>query len=173
MDDAPVSQLQNGLKFTVITELSGYSLDNYQQFTMRSNAPEALCVLRDNGYLEALEEAARIDAYLRTKNVSALPATVQTIIENRRKEMRSLERKAADLLKAAISEADFYVAGSVLKPSGSGAHACIDEALGQLVGSVYDKLSYVDTTCATMRRSFRSSQVGSRRLSGFGANQRA
>lgn len=144
VDDAPVSQLQNGLKFTVITELSGYSLDDYQQFTMRSHAPEALAVLRDNGYLEALEEAARIDAYLRTKNVSALPPTVQAIIENRRKEMRSLERKAADLLKTAIADADFYVSGSSFKPRGSGAHNCIDEVLGQLVGSVYDKLSYID-----------------------------
>ena len=73
-----------------------------------------------------------------------MPDSIQRIIRDRNDEARKLESHARSLIEKAIVEGKLYVHGEVLDPKCSSAKDKLDEAMKNLVESVYSKLNMVN-----------------------------
>lgn len=174
VDEAVYGNAQNGLKLRFMTALSDVEAEGgAQRLILRSANGEAICVLKDTAYYDALEEASRIERYIMTQNVQVLSATTRLILDNRRKEQRQLEVEAAELLKRAIQDADFYVAGTTFMPRSSGAAARLTEALETLVENVYTKLNYIDHNVRDDAEVLAIARGAAQSFDGLEANKRA
>lgn len=117
------------------------------KLTMDSNHYEAICVLSDSyRYFESLEQAEKIRKYVKRKNVSELPETIQTIITDRQREANKLEVQARDEITNAIIDGKYYVSGEVLDLVGNDAKAKINKALECLVGQTYNRLNMIEAS---------------------------
>ena len=74
-----------------------------------SKGNEAIVVLADTLYYESLESAMKIRKYVKQRNVSQLPKTVQKIISDQQDEAGKYELSAMSELQNAIEGAQFYV----------------------------------------------------------------
>lgn len=106
---------------------------------------EAICVLsRASSYFESIEMALKIRKYIKQKNVSQLPESVQKIITNRQREASNLENQAREELSKAIIEGKYYISGEVVSVNGSDAKSKINNALEYLVEQTYNKLDMIE-----------------------------
>ena len=109
---------------------------------------EAIILLSGEAqYFEQIETAAKIRKYIKQKNVSQLPETIQEIIRKQQARARSLEDSAKALIEKAIVDGVFYICGEKAEIRHGDARAKIDEALKQLVEDVYSKLELVNSFC--------------------------
>ena len=110
---------------------------------MSESAGQAIVVLAENPYYESLESAMKIHKYVKQRNVAQLPKSVQDIIRDQQDEAGKYERTAADNLKKAIANAEFYVDGEHIEIKGGDAKSKIDQALEYLVAHVYSDLGLI------------------------------
>ncbi len=146
VDETRVNQA-SGLTLRVMTDLADAEALERTALLMRSSGgPEAIVVLSDEvGYYGCLYEAARIESYIRTVNVAALPHATQLIIQGKNQERRELESRAAKLIEEAVRRGAFYAAGEEVHPAPTqSAKRLVEECVGRLVASVYPKLDYID-----------------------------
>lgn len=127
---------------TVASEI--YSTDD-SVFLMRSSEDnEVIVVLAGSQpYFKELEEAMKIRRYVKSKNVSQLPEMIQSIIRARQNQASAHEKRAEELISAAISEGRIYAAGDKLTLKLSSAKERIECAMCTLIESVYTKLGYI------------------------------
>lgn len=127
---------------TVASEI--YTTDD-SVFLMRSAADnEVIVVLAESQpYFKELEDAMKIRRYVKSKNVAQLPEMIQSIIRGRQNQASAHEKRAEELISAAIAEGRVYVAGDKLTLKVSSVKERIERAMSILVESVYTKLSYV------------------------------
>ena len=106
---------------------------------------EAIVVLSaDTPYFDELEQVMKIRKYVKQRNVSQMPESIQRIIRDRNDEARKLESHARSLIEKAIVEGKFYVHGEILDLKYGSAKDKLDEAMKSLVESVYSKLNMVN-----------------------------
>ena len=108
-----------------------------------SKGNEAIVVLADTPYYESLESAMKIRKYVKQRNVSQLPKSVQKIISDQQDEAGKYELSAMTELQNAIEGAQFYVDGEHLEIKAGNAKSKIDQALEYLVAHVYSKLDLI------------------------------
>ena len=113
---------------------------------MDSHANNEAVVLLSNEvqYYEELETAARIRKYIKQKNVSQLPESIQDIIRKRQIQARTLEESAKTQIDKAIVSGTFFICGDKIDIKYGDAKTKLDEALKQLIESVYSKLNLVN-----------------------------
>ncbi|WP_286356916.1 BREX system P-loop protein BrxC [Faecalibaculum rodentium] len=139
---APVSGM--GLRFITVAHDQVHN-DMWLMNQTFSN-PEAFIVLpEDNDYFNQLEEAKKIDKYVKKQNTSAQPETVQEIIAKKRREMRQLESRAKDSLEKAILDGKVYVGGESINVLAGNAKAKIEQVLSKLAEHVYNKNYMIET----------------------------
>ena len=129
-----------------------------------SKGKEAIVVLADTPYYEALESAMKIRKYVKQRNINQLPKTVQDIIRDQQGEATKYEITAISALKEAIVNAKYYADGEKLeikvgkvsvkeentyeetqqKLLTAKAKACIDQSLEYLVSHVYSELDLIE-----------------------------
>ena len=85
----------------------------------------------------------KIRKYVKQRNVSQLPKTVQKIISDQQDEAGKYELSAMTELQNAIEGAQFYVDGEHLEIKAGNAKSKIDQALEYLVAHVYSKLDLI------------------------------
>ncbi len=132
-----------GLKLHFLTMASDAAEKDSTRLIMASKG-QAMVVLADSSYYEALENALKIRRYVSHRNVSELPQSMQAIIRDRQKDATDLEEAAKKALGQAIQNAEYYVDGTHLtgKKSDS-ARTRIDQAMASLVVHVYSELSQI------------------------------
>ena len=108
-----------------------------------SKGNEAIVVLADTPYYESLESAMKIRKYVKQRNVSQLPKSVQKIISDQQDEAGKYELSAMTELQNAIEGAQFYVDGEHLEIKAGNAKSKIDQSLEYLVAHVYSKLDLI------------------------------
>ena len=108
-----------------------------------SKGNEAIVVLADTPYYESLESAMKIRKYVKQRNVSQLPKSVQKIISDQQDEAGKYELRAMTELQNAIEGAQFYVDGEHLEIKVGNAKSKIDQSLEYLVAHVYSKLDLI------------------------------
>ena len=135
-----------GMRLRIVTVASDYYGAPNERLIMDSRVNnEAIVVLSaDTSYFDELEQAMKIRKYVKQRNVSQMPDSIQRIIRDRNDEARKLESHARSLMEKAIVEGKLYVHGEVLDPKCSSAKDKLDEAMKNLVESVYSKLNMVN-----------------------------
>ena len=77
----------------------------------------------------------KIRKYVKQRNVSQMPESIQRIIRDRNDEARKLESHARSLIEKAIVEGKSYVHGEILDLKYGSAKEKLDEAMKNLVES--------------------------------------
>ena len=143
VDGQAVGALNGGMMLRVLTVAT--ETDKKQDLQMMAeSAGQAIVVLAENPYYESLESAMKIRKYVKQRNVAQLPKSVQDIIRDQQDEAGKYELAAADELRKAIADAQFYVDGERIEIKGGDAKSKIDQALEYLVSHVYSELGLID-----------------------------
>ena len=131
-----------GMKLRFITEANDAS---DLKLITDSKDYAAICKLSNEySVFSDLENALKINKYIKQKNVSQLPQSIQDIITNKQRESRRLQNEAKEKLSEAIIKGRFYIDGKVVTLTGSSVKAVIDNALAILVEHTYSGLSLID-----------------------------
>ncbi len=147
IDETIVGAAQGGVRLRFVTVASDYYNVSEQKLIMDSMANNEAIILLSNDvhYFEELETAAKIRKYIKQKNVSQLSESLQNIIQNRQSQARTLEESAKVQIDKAIVGGAFFIYGEKIEIKYGDAKSKLDEALKQLIESVYSKLNLVNT----------------------------
>jgi hypothetical protein len=145
VDETLVGTAQGGVRLRFVTVASDYYNAPEAKFIMDSQVNNEAIVLLSNDvqYFEELETAAKIRKYIKQKNVSQLPESIQDIIRKRQAQALTLEESAKARLEKAIVGAKFFIFGEKVEIKTGDAKGKLDEALKQLTEGVYSKLNFV------------------------------
>ena len=138
-----------------------------------SKGYEAICKLSDEySVFNDIENALKIDKFIKQKNVNQLPESIQAIITNKQKEARRLLSEAKDKISDAIIKGKFYIDGEIVSIPGTSAKTVLDKVLETLVEHTYSGITLIDTPVNTDAdiRTILNGNVG---LEGMEANKEA
>ena len=146
VDETLNGSAAGGMRLRIVTVAGDLYGAGEQKLIMDSQVNnEVIVVLSgETPYFDELEQAMKIRKYVKQRNVSQMPESLQRIIRDRNDEARKLEGHAQALLEKAITEGRFYVHGEFLTLKHGTAKERLDEAMKCLVESVYAKLSMVN-----------------------------
>lgn len=146
IDDTIVGAAAGGVRLRFITVANDYYNAPEAKFIMDSQANNEAIVLLSSTvqYFEELETVAKIRKYIKQKNVSQLPGSIQDIIRKRQSQARLLEESTRKQIEKAIVDGKFYVCGEKVEIKHGDARSKLDEAMRQLIQSVYSKLDFVN-----------------------------
>ena len=138
-----------------------------------SKGYEAICKLSEEySIFSDIENALKIEKYIRQKNVSQLAESTQTIINLKQKEARRLIGDAKEHISDAILHGKFYIDGELKNMSGNNAKSVLDKALETLVEHTYGHITDIEEPVSNDAdiRSILNGNVG---MEGMEANQAA
>ncbi|MEK4103145.1 BREX system P-loop protein BrxC [Paenibacillus sp. FSL R10-2791] len=146
IDETLVGAATGGVRLRFVTVASDYYNAPETKFVMDSQVNNEAIVLLSSTvqYFEELEAAAKIKKYIKQKNVSQLPESIQDIIRKRQVQARTLEDNAKKQIEKSIVDGVVYISGEKVEIKYSEARGKLDEALRQLIESVYYKLNLVN-----------------------------
>ena len=146
IDDSIVGVATGGVRLRFITVATDYYKAPDAKLIMDSQVNNEAIVLLSNEvqYFEELETAAKIRKYIKQKNVSQLPESIQDIIRKRQAQARILEVSARTQIDKAIVGGTFFIYGEKVDVKYGDAKQKLDETLKQLIESVYSKLNLVN-----------------------------
>lgn len=137
-----------GMKLRFVTEAFDDASD--LKLIADSKGYEAICKLSDEySVFNDIENALKIDKFIKQKNVNQLPESIQTIITNKQKEARRLLSEAKDKISDAIIKGKFYIDGEIMSIPGTSAKTVLDKALETLVEHTYSGITLIDTPVNT------------------------
>ena len=134
---------------------------------------EAICKLSEEySIFSEIENALKIEKYIRQKNVSQLAESTQTIINLKQKEARRLIGDAKEHISDAILHGMFYIDGEQKNISGNNAKSVLDKALETLVEHTYNHITDIEEPVSNDAdiRTILNGNVG---MEGMEANQAA
>lgn len=138
-----------------------------------SKGYEAICKLSEEySIFSDIENALKIEKYIRQKNVSQLAESTQTIINLKQKEARRLIEDAKKHISDAILHGKFYIDGNQKNISGNTAKSVLDNALETLVEYTYNHITDIEEPVSNDAdiRAILNGNVG---MEGMQANQAA
>ena len=148
VDGVTVGPITGGMRLKFLTR----ACDGTEKSPLRlmtESYGQAIAVLADTDYYNALEKAMKIRKYVKQRNVAQLPKSVQDIIRDQQDEATRLEASANEELRKAIVNSKFYIAGEHIEIKVSDAKAKIDQALEYLVSHVYSELDLITKNAET------------------------
>ena len=143
VDGITVGVATGGMRLRFLTVATDAVEKTDYRLMAESKGNEAIVVLADTPYYESLESAMKIRKYVKQRNVSQLPKSVQKIISDQQDEAGKYELRAMTELQNAIEGAQFYVDGEHLEIKAGNAKSKIDQSLEYLVAHVYSKLDLI------------------------------
>ena len=159
VDDRPYKANQNyDIGVRVLTPWYEGGNDDLTLRMVSGQKKEVLVVLpNDAAFLDEIRQYLKIEKFLRL-NTSTQLAKYETIKEAKRVEMRERNANAKLYLTESLKEATIYVNGDVARVSAKEVSSRITDALGRLVQTVYNKLSYINAAMgeAEIRKMFHS-----------------
>lgn len=148
VDNTVVGAATGGMKLKIITAAMDETEKNEFRL-MTESTGKAIVVLSDTSYYDCLINAMKIRKYVKQRNVSQLPQSMQNIIRDQQDEASKYELSAEESLKEAIVAAQFYVDGEKIEIKGGTAKAKLDQALEYLVSHVYSELDLITENVET------------------------
>ena len=137
-----------GMKLRFVTE--AYEDPSTLKLSAESSHSDAICQLSTEFKIfDGIEHALKIDKYIKQKNVSQLPESIQNIIGNKQKEARRLLNEAKEKINNAIINGTFYIGGRVVSISGSSVKIVLDKALEMLVEHTYHSINMINNSVST------------------------
>ena len=148
VDGVMIGAVTGGMRLRFLT-VATEGAEKAELRLMTESKGQAIVVLSDAPYYEALESAMKIRKYVKQCNVSQLPKTVQDNIRSRQEEAVRYEQSAMNDLKKAIEDAKYYVDGEHLEIRSGDVKARIDQAMEYLVSHVYSELNLITKNAET------------------------
>lgn len=148
VDGVMISPLTGGMRLRFLTVATDMT-EKSELRLMTESKGQAIVVLADFPYYEALENAMKIRKYVKQRNVAQLPKSVQDIIRSRQEEAARYEQSAMGELKKAMEKGAYYVDGERLEIKSGDAKSKIDQALEYLVAHVYSDLHLITKNAET------------------------
>lgn len=134
----------NEILLRIITAASDYAEADDSALVMKSQNYEAICVLdNEYEYYAEIEASLKVTQYTKMKNISAMPDSVQVIIQKKRLEAKAGMDTAKELLAQAIINGSFYINGEKRDVPGGTVETKLNNALSMLIESVYSKMGYI------------------------------
>lgn len=134
---------------------------------------EAICKLSEEySIFSSIENALKIESYIRQKNISELPEATKNIIIARQKEAHRLLVESKENISNAIIKGKFYIDGEEMSIPGTGVKAVLDKALEILVEHTYSHITEVNEFANT-DNDIQSILNGNGEMEGMDANQEA
>lgn len=145
VDDTIFNTSSNNIKLRIITQASSLYNAGLSTWMMKTNGNyDAYVVLNSEyKYFDELENAAKIEKYVKTRNVSQLPEAIQQIIRSKNNQANQHKKTAKTSIEKAIIAATFVVNGQSYTPKGSTVKDKLDNTLTYLIESVYNKLPLI------------------------------
>ena len=172
VDGITVGSVSGGMKLRFLTVATDAN-DKTELKMAVDSANSAVVILDETPYYETIESSLKILKYIKQRNLSQLPQTVQNIIRSHREKADKNEKIATELLKKAIENAQFYVDGERIEIKSGDAKSKIDQAMNYLVSHVYSELDLIEknyTTDEEIREILKGSQ---QRIDGTEPNRNA
>lgn len=132
VDGVTTGAVTGGMKLRFLTVATD-AVEKSELRLMTESKGQAIVVLSGTSYYEALESAMKIRKFVKQRNVSQLPKSMQDIIRDQQDEAGRYELSAMEDLKKAIVNAAFYVDGEHISITSGDAKSRIDQALEYLV----------------------------------------
>lgn len=148
VDGVSSGLVTGGMKLRFLTVATD-AADKQDLRLMVDSKGQAIVVLPDSPYYENLESAMKIRKYVKQRNVTQLPKSVQDIIRDQQDEASKYELDALEQLKKAIETAEYYVDGEHIPITSGDAKSRIDQALDYLVQHVYSELNLITKNAET------------------------
>ena len=148
VDGVTTGAVTGGMKLRFLTVATD-AVEKSELRLMTESKGQAIVILSGASYYEALEKAMKIRKFVKQRNVSQLPKSVQDIIRNQQDEAGHYELAAMEDLKKAITDAAFYIDGEHVEIKSGEAKSRIDQALEYLVSHVYSELELVEKNFST------------------------
>lgn len=147
VDERPYKANQNyDISLKVLTP--NFTDAQMDETTLRMMSGQSKCVIialpDDSAFIEEIRSALKIEKYLRLNSTNAV-SKYEQIKEAKRIEMRERNANARIFLEEAMKEAAIYVNGDKAQIAAKDISSRIGDALGKLIGTVFHKLSYIDT----------------------------
>ncbi len=142
VDGVSTGSVTGGMKLRFLTVATD-ATEKQELRLMVDSRGQAIVVLPESPYYENLESAMKIRKYVKQRNVTQLPKSVQDIIRDQQDEAGKYELDAMEQLKKAIESAQYYVDGEHIDIKGGDAKSRIDQALEYLVQHVYSELDLI------------------------------
>lgn len=142
VDGKEVGATTGGMRLKFLTVATD-AVEKSELRLMADSKGQAIVVLPDLPYYESLENAMKIRKYVKQRNVTQLPKSVQDIIRKQQEEASKYELKAMEELKKAIVAGAYYVDGEHVEIKSGDAKSKIDQALEYLVAHVYSELDLI------------------------------
>lgn len=160
-----------GMKLRFVTEAFDDASD--LKLITDSKGYEAICKLSDEySVFGDIENALKIEKFIKQKNVNQLPESIQTIITNKQKEGRRLLNEAKDKITEAIIHGKFYIDGEIVSIPGTSVKSVLDKALETLVEHTYSGITLIDAP-ANSDADIRTILNGNVGLEGMESNKEA
>lgn len=148
VDSTSIGPVTGGMRLRILTVATD-AVEKNELRLMTESKNQAIVVLSETPYYESLEKAMKVRKYVKQRNVSQLPKSVQDIIRNHQDEATKYEASAEEDLRKAIIDAAFYVDGEHIEIKGGDAKNKLDQALEYLVTHVYSELGLITKNAET------------------------
>lgn len=148
VDSTSIGAITGGMRLRILTVATD-AVEKNELRLMTESKNQAIVVLSETPYYESLEKAMKVRKYVKQRNVSQLPKSVQDIIRNHQDEATKYEASAEEDLRKAIIDAAFYVDGEHIEIKGGDAKNKLDQALEYLVTHVYSELGLITKNAET------------------------
>lgn len=142
VDGVTVGAVTGGMRLRFLTVATD-AVEKSELRLMSESKGQAIVVLPDFPYYESLENAMKIQKYVKQRNVTQLPKSVQDIIGRQQEEANKYNLTAMEELRKAIEAGVYYVDGERIEIKSGDAKAKIDQALEYLVAHVYSELDLI------------------------------
>lgn len=160
-----------GMKLRFVTEAFDDASD--LKLITDSKGYEAICKLSDEySVFGDIENALKIEKFIKQKNVNQLPESIQTIITNKQKEGRRLLNEAKNKITEAIIHGKFYIDGEIVSIPGTSVKSVLDKTLETLVEHTYSGITLIDAP-ANSDADIRTILNGNVGLEGMESNKEA
>lgn len=142
IDNEEVDRQNGSIGLHIITHAGDDYNASEQEIIMKSRDNQEVIVKLGNNdkYIELIEEALKIDEYIKKKDESQLPTNIKNIINNKKDEIRSKRVKSKNLIELAIKDAEFIVNGTKEDIKGSSVKEKLNNALEVATKKVYKHL---------------------------------
>lgn len=147
MDDRYYKNIQsNDIGLKVITP---YNEQEYSDATLRMLASQENNVIvklpSDTTFMDEITESIKINKFL-TKQSMGLPKSFESIKRAKHDELEEKRERIRIFIEEALKNADIYVNGDKANIGAKDPTSRINEALGKLIATRYNKLSYMETS---------------------------
>jgi hypothetical protein len=149
VDDTLFGSASGGMRLRFVTVAGSYYSANENKILndSRANNEAIIFLSSEGGYFEELQNAAKINKYVRMKNVAQQPENIQEIIGKHQRQAKMLEENAKKQIGKSIAAGKIYICGERADIRETDAVAKIDKALKQLIEGVFSKLDLVNVFC--------------------------